>query len=66
MNRSVEVSILNPRTCETCGRVFEAEQFRSNAHAAVCSTPRIKYYECGEGYAHAVGTECNGQCVLHG
>lgn len=24
------------------------------------------YYECGEGYAHKVGTECRGQCVLRG
>lgn len=22
------------------------------------------YYECGEGYAHLIGTACTGQCVL--
>lgn len=25
-----------------------------------------EYYECGEGYAHLVGTPCNGQCVNRG
>lgn len=52
------------------GKIGDAADYRlirDNLYVArYVGWERPTTYECGEGYAHPVGSACTGQCVLRG